>query len=59
MEDKKMNRKMKYKTPEMKVIKFEVNKDIMAGEENTNEWVEMSTHPSESGVTIPDFEWDD
>ena len=51
MEDKKMNRKMKYKTPEMK--------DIMAGEENTNEWVEMSTHPSESGVTIPDFEWDD
>ena len=58
MEDKNMNMKKKYETPEMRVIKFEVKKDIMAGEENTAQWAEMSTEPLESGVTIPDFEID-
>ncbi len=53
-----MNNKMKYQTPELNVIKFEVDKDIMLGEENTDEWVEMSTNPHESWTTIADFEWD-
>lgn len=53
-----MNNKKIYETPVMKVTKFEVDKEIMAGEQNTDEWIEIDTKPYESATTAPDIDWD-
>lgn len=54
-----MNNKKKYETPEILVTKFEVNKDIMVGEENTAEYIPLEPKEHESATTVPvSFDWE-
>lgn len=48
-----MNNKNVYEAPEIIITKFEVDRDIMDDEANTDEWVEMTTARIESTTFIP------